>query len=72
MIEIPGEFPAKRAAAAPRRYSARPFNLIVIDELVIRALHPAAQGLIILAWKDAHRGGNGDVGGVVKVDVRFV
>jgi hypothetical protein len=46
-------------------------NLVVIDELVIRSLHPASRRLIVLAGKGAYGSWDGDVGGVVKVDVTF-
>jgi hypothetical protein len=46
-------------------------DLVVIDELVVRALCPAPRGLIVLAGKDTDCSRDGDVGGVVKIDVTF-
>jgi hypothetical protein len=46
-----------------------PVNLVVVDEFVIRPLCPTSRGLIVLAGKDAHGSRDGDVGGVVKVEV---
>ena len=46
-------------------------DLVVIDELVIGPLRPTPRGFIVFAWKDTHGGRDGEVGGVVKVDVTF-
>jgi hypothetical protein len=46
-------------------------NLVLIDEFLIRSLCPTPRGLIVLARKHAHGSRDGDVGGVVKVDVKF-
>ena len=46
-------------------------NLVVIDEVVIRPLCPTPRGLIVLARKHAHGSRDGDVGGIVKVEVKF-
>jgi hypothetical protein len=46
-------------------------NLVVIDELVICTLRPASRRLIVLAGKGTYGSWDGNVGGVVKVDVTF-
>src|SRR5580704_9174525 len=44
---------------------------VVVDELVICALGPTPRGLVVLARKNAHRSRDGDVGGIVKIEVIF-
>ena len=46
-------------------------SLVVVDEFLICALRPTPRGLIVLTRKDADGSRDGDVGGVVKVDVTF-
>jgi hypothetical protein len=46
-------------------------DLVVIDQLVIRALRPAPRGLIVLAGKHAHGSRDGDVSGVVNAELVF-
>ena len=45
--------------------------LVVVDELVIRPLRPTTRGLIVLAGKDTHRSRDGDIGRVIKIEVKF-
>src|SRR5271155_5004988 len=45
--------------------------LVVVDEFVIRPLRPTPRGLIVLAGKDAHSGWDGDIGCVIKIEVKF-
>ena len=40
-------------------------------EFVIRPLRPTPRGFIVLARKDSHGSWDGDVGGVVEIDVAF-
>jgi hypothetical protein len=46
-------------------------GLVVIDEVVICPLGPAARGLVVLARKDAHGRRDPDVGGVVQAELIF-
>ena len=46
-------------------------DLVVINEPVIRPLRPTPGGLIVLARKNAHGSRDGDVGGIVEVDMTF-
>src|SRR5271154_5964849 len=45
-------------------------NLVVVDEFVIRLLRLTSGSLIVLAGKDAHRSWGGDIGRVIKVEVK--
>src|SRR5271165_3779839 len=42
-----------------------------MDQIGIRPLRPTSRGLIVLAGKNAHGGWDGDVGGVIKIEVKF-
>jgi hypothetical protein len=46
-------------------------NRRVVDEFVIRPLRPTSRGLIVLTRKDAHRSWDGNIGRVVKIEVKF-
>jgi len=48
-----------------------PVNLVVVDEFVIRPLCPTPRGFIVLAGKDAHSCWDGDIGCVIKIEVKF-
>lgn len=55
-----------------KRFSAvhRPRN-VRLDEVVIRPLGPTPGRLIILARKDGSSSRDGDVGGIIKIDMVF-
>ena len=55
----------------PDREVAAFINLVVINQLVIRALCPTPRVFIVFARKDGHRSRDGDVDGVVKADLIF-
>src|ERR1700722_18750655 len=62
---------AENRGLLPCREVAALFGRVEIDELVIGLLRPTARRLIAFARKDRHGGRDGDVGGVVKVDLIF-
>jgi hypothetical protein len=55
----------------PGREVAACGGFVVVDEVVVRLLCPAALSLVVLARKGAHGGRDGDVGGVVQADLVF-
>src|SRR5215469_11321641 len=46
-------------------------GLLVVDEVVVGPLGPAARGLVVLAGKSGHGGRDPDVGGVVQAGFAF-
>ena len=55
----------------PGRIVTALVKLVKVDQLGICPLCPAARGLIVLTRKDAHGGGDGNVGCVIKIEVKF-
>src|SRR5579862_7988156 len=62
---------AENSGLLPCREVATLVGLVEIDEFVIGSLRPTARRLIALSRKDRHGSRDGDVGGVVKVDLIF-
>src|SRR5580693_605011 len=69
--EARANFFRKELRLFPGRVVSASVYLVVVDEFVIRPLRPTSWGLIVLAGKDAYRSWDGDIGRVIKIDVKF-